>query len=87
MVLRRLNRNSEPQASIESGQYTLQYVSQFNCHVRRTKVYEEGWVLLERLQRAVTGWQTQLFELASYETGPRAVCYVSGSYAFYLVQL
>ena len=27
MVLRRLNRNSEPQASIESGQYTLQYVS------------------------------------------------------------
>jgi len=23
-VLRRLNRNSEPQASIESGQYTLQ---------------------------------------------------------------
>jgi vesicle transport protein SEC22 len=26
MVLRRLNRNSEPQASIESGQYTLQYV-------------------------------------------------------------
>jgi hypothetical protein len=27
MVLRRLNRNSEPQASIESGAYTLQYVS------------------------------------------------------------
>jgi hypothetical protein len=26
MVLRHLNRNSEPQASIESGQYTLQYV-------------------------------------------------------------
>jgi len=26
MVLRRLNRNSEPQASIESGQYTLHYL-------------------------------------------------------------
>ena len=26
MILRRLNRNSEPQASIESGAYTLQYV-------------------------------------------------------------
>jgi len=26
MILRRLNRNSEPQASIESGPYTLQYV-------------------------------------------------------------
>jgi len=26
LVLRRLSRNSEPQASIESGQYTLQYV-------------------------------------------------------------
>lgn len=26
MVIRRLNRNSEPQASIEAGQYTLQYV-------------------------------------------------------------
>jgi hypothetical protein len=26
MVLRRLNRNSEPQATIESGAYTLQYV-------------------------------------------------------------
>lgn len=25
-ILRRLNRNSEPQASIESGQYTIQYV-------------------------------------------------------------
>jgi vesicle transport protein SEC22 len=25
MIFRRLNRNSEPQASIESGQYTLQY--------------------------------------------------------------
>lgn len=29
MVLRRLNRNSEPQASIESGQYTIQYVYSF----------------------------------------------------------
>lgn len=27
LVLRRLNRNSEPQASIESGAYTYQYVS------------------------------------------------------------
>ena len=27
MIFRRLNRNSEQQASIESGQYTLQYVS------------------------------------------------------------
>lgn len=27
MVIRRLDRNSEPQASIEAGQYTLQYVS------------------------------------------------------------
>lgn len=26
MVIRRLNRNSEPQASIEAGQYTLQSV-------------------------------------------------------------
>ena len=26
MVIRRLNRNSEPQASIEAGKYTLQYV-------------------------------------------------------------
>ena len=26
MILRRLNRNSEPQASIESGAFTLQYV-------------------------------------------------------------
>jgi vesicle transport protein SEC22 len=26
LVLRRLNRNSEPQASIESGSYTYQYV-------------------------------------------------------------
>ena len=26
MVIRRLNRNSEPQASIEAGQYSLQYV-------------------------------------------------------------
>lgn len=25
MVIRRLNRNSEPQASIEAGQYTMQY--------------------------------------------------------------
>ena len=25
-IFRHLNRNSEPQASIESGQYTLQYV-------------------------------------------------------------
>ena len=25
MVIRRLNRNSEPQASIEAAQYTLQY--------------------------------------------------------------
>jgi hypothetical protein len=29
MVIRRLNRNSEPQASIEAGQYTLQYVYAF----------------------------------------------------------
>ena len=29
MILRRLNRNSEPQASIESGAYTLQYVDIF----------------------------------------------------------
>lgn len=28
-VLRKLTRNSEAQASIESGQYTLQYVSPF----------------------------------------------------------
>ena len=27
MIFRRLNRNSEQQASIESGQYTLQYTS------------------------------------------------------------
>ena len=27
MIIRRLNRNSEPQASIEAGKYTLQYVS------------------------------------------------------------
>jgi hypothetical protein len=27
MIFRRLNRNSEPQASIESGQYTLQYAN------------------------------------------------------------
>lgn len=27
MVIRRLDRNSEPQASIEAGQYTLQCVS------------------------------------------------------------
>ena len=27
MVVRRLNRNSEPQASIEAGKYTLQYVA------------------------------------------------------------
>lgn len=27
MVIRRLNRNSEPQASIEAGQYTLQSVT------------------------------------------------------------
>ncbi|KAI9843034.1 MAG: SNAP receptor [Sclerophora amabilis] len=27
MIFRRLDRNSEPQASIESGQYTIQYVS------------------------------------------------------------
>ena len=26
MIIRRLNRNSEPQASIEAGKYTLQYV-------------------------------------------------------------
>lgn len=26
MIIRRLNRNSEPQASIEAGRYTLQYV-------------------------------------------------------------
>lgn len=26
LILRRLNRNSEPQATIESGAYTLQYV-------------------------------------------------------------
>jgi hypothetical protein len=26
MIFRRLNRNSEPLATIESGQYTLQYV-------------------------------------------------------------
>lgn len=25
LILRRLNRNAEPQASIESGNYTLQY--------------------------------------------------------------
>ena len=25
MIIRRLNRNSEPQASIEAGKYTLQY--------------------------------------------------------------
>jgi hypothetical protein len=25
-LLRRVNRNSEPQASIESGQFTIQYV-------------------------------------------------------------
>lgn len=29
LVLRRLNRNSEPQASIESGSYTYQYASMF----------------------------------------------------------
>ncbi|ERF74751.1 Protein transport protein sec22 [Endocarpon pusillum Z07020] len=28
MIFRRLNRNSEPQASIESGQYTLHYIIQ-----------------------------------------------------------
>lgn len=28
MIIRRLNRNSEPQASIEAGKYTLQYVRQ-----------------------------------------------------------
>lgn len=30
MVIRRLNRNSEPQASIEAGQYTLQYAYIFS---------------------------------------------------------
>jgi hypothetical protein len=30
MVLRRLNRNSEPQASIESGAYVIQYVSPYS---------------------------------------------------------
>lgn len=29
LVLRRLNRNSEPQASIESGSYTYQYARPF----------------------------------------------------------
>ena len=27
MVIRRLNRNSEPQATIECGKYTIQYVA------------------------------------------------------------
>ena len=29
LILRRLNRNSEPQASIESGNYVLQYGAMF----------------------------------------------------------
>lgn len=43
MVIRRLDRNSEPQASIEAGQYTLQCVSLFltalsaeNIHLSKT---------------------------------------------------
>lgn len=33
MVIRRLNRNSEPQASIEAGQYTLQWDLLSNSHL------------------------------------------------------
>lgn len=36
MIIRRLNRNSEPQASIEAGKYTLQYVCLPSLFCERT---------------------------------------------------
>lgn len=39
MVIRRLDRNSEPQASIEAGQYTLQCVSYLFCSFAEISAY------------------------------------------------
>jgi vesicle transport protein SEC22 len=40
LVQRRLNRNSEPQASIESGSYTYQYV--YAKHMPSVRASESG---------------------------------------------
>jgi hypothetical protein len=51
MILRRLDRNSEPKASIESGPYTLQYVPNIHLTFRTEK-----WLgLSKQTRKEVTG--------------------------------
>lgn len=81
MVLRRLNRNSEPQASIESGAYTLQYVVYLSWSSEVFGIASGGdhrMYALQTLQLDLTGGRSFYQKSGNHmELETEAVCHSS----------